>query len=121
MGRSRRPGPKRLADKLHAIRMYYHLTQAELIRKLGYIESPVYPGHISGYELQKREPPMLLVLQYARFAQLPMEVLVDDRMDLPLELQFHCQLAAQQRRQQQEKAKTKAPQKRLRKGKPAPK
>ncbi|MDT4955191.1 MAG: hypothetical protein QOJ02_3329 [Acidobacteriota bacterium] len=117
MGRFIRPRPKRLPDKLHAIRLYYHHTQEELIRRLGYFESPVYPGHISGYELGTREPPMLLVLQYARLAQVPMEVLVDDRLDLPEELQFHYQLVVQRRLRRKEKAASKAPQKRRRKRK----
>jgi transcriptional regulator with XRE-family HTH domain len=101
MGRARRPVPKHLADKLHAVRLYNGLTQTDLLRRLGYFESPVYPGHISEYELGAREPPLGVLLHYARLAQVPVEVLIDDRLDLPLELYYHYQTAVQRRRRKE--------------------
>jgi transcriptional regulator with XRE-family HTH domain len=38
---------------------------------------------ISKYELDKNEPPLEILLQYARAANVYMESLVDDELDLP--------------------------------------
>lgn len=38
---------------------------------------------ISGYEPGEREPPLPVLLAYARLAKVPMKVLVDDELDLP--------------------------------------
>jgi transcriptional regulator with XRE-family HTH domain len=89
MGRSRRPTPINLARKLYDIRVTLDLTQEQMVERLGYKETPLFPGHISGYELGKREPPLLVLLQYARLAGLPMEVLVDDSLQLPMRFQAH--------------------------------
>jgi len=43
----------------------------------------LYPSHISEYEREIREPPLRVLLEYARTAQLPLEILVDKRMRLP--------------------------------------
>lgn len=37
---------------------------------------------ISGYEKNLREPPLMVLLRYARIAGVTMETLVDDRMKL---------------------------------------
>jgi transcriptional regulator with XRE-family HTH domain len=86
MGRSPRPRPARLAEKLLQIRRALRLTQEQLFERLDYQKSPLYLGHISEFEMGRREPSMPLLLQYARVAGVPLEVLVDDDLDLPLEL-----------------------------------
>jgi transcriptional regulator with XRE-family HTH domain len=83
MGRSRRPRPLRLAKKLRQIRTALGLTQQQMFERLGKTGTPLYRGHIGEYETGKREPPMLVVLQYARVADVPMEMLVDDDLNLP--------------------------------------
>ena len=90
MGRSRRPCPELLADKLYAIRKHLGLTQGEMVKRLKemvYPQTgeifPLYTGHISEYERGVREPPLVVLLQYARLAQVPMELLIDDRLSLP--------------------------------------
>ena len=83
MGRSRRPKPARLAAKLLQIRTKLGLTQEEMLERLDYDKSPLYASQISDFETGKREPPLLVLLQYARSARVPMELLVDDEMDLP--------------------------------------
>jgi hypothetical protein len=47
------------------------------------IESPPQPGHISEFELGRREPSLLLLLAVVCAAGVPVEVLVDDELDLP--------------------------------------
>lgn len=74
------------SSKLHAIRNSLGLTQEEMIRRLNCKRIPLYPASISEYEKGKREPPLLVLLQYARVAGVPMEALVDDDLDLPKRL-----------------------------------
>jgi transcriptional regulator with XRE-family HTH domain len=83
MGRSRRPRPARLASKLRQVRTALGLTQQQMFERLGETQTALYRGHIGEYETGKREPPVLVLLAYARAASVPMEVLVDDDLDLP--------------------------------------
>lgn len=81
MGRGARPRPKRLGKKLKQIRKRLGLSQAAMCEKLGF--KTVYPSHISGYELGTREPPLPILLKYARLAGISTDVLIDDKLDLP--------------------------------------
>jgi transcriptional regulator with XRE-family HTH domain len=83
MGRAPRPKPERLGAKLLQIRIALDLTQDEMLKRLAYRKSPLYASQISDFEQGKREPPVLVLLQYARVAGVPMELLVDDDLDLP--------------------------------------
>jgi transcriptional regulator with XRE-family HTH domain len=83
MGRSNRQKPERLASKLRIIRERLDLTQEEIIQRLNCKNIPLYPASISEYEKGRREPPLLVLLQYARIAGVAMEILVDDELDLP--------------------------------------
>ncbi|HEU4594540.1 MAG TPA: helix-turn-helix transcriptional regulator [Pyrinomonadaceae bacterium] len=79
---SARPRPARLAEKLLHIRTVFGLSQTEMYRRLG-VENLIDYTKISTYELGKREPPLMVLLQYARVAGVPTEVLIDDELDLP--------------------------------------
>jgi transcriptional regulator with XRE-family HTH domain len=83
MGRKRRVQPQRLAYKLREIRCQLDLSQTEMAARLQDVPGPPYPGLISRYEQGKAEPSLLILLEYARLAGVPMEVLVDDRQNLP--------------------------------------
>jgi transcriptional regulator with XRE-family HTH domain len=72
-----------LGQKLRAIRKYLDLTQPEMVERLATKQTPIYPGHISEYERGVREPPLLVLLRYARMVQVTMDVLVDDDLELP--------------------------------------
>ncbi len=39
--------------------------------------------YISGYETGKREPPLPVLLKYARLAGVSTDVLIDDKLKLP--------------------------------------
>lgn len=80
---ARRPAPRRLGEKLLQIRTVLGLSQTELVKGLNYEESPLYPAQISNFEQGKREPPLQLLLAYARLANIPLEILADDKLDLP--------------------------------------
>jgi transcriptional regulator with XRE-family HTH domain len=82
MGRASRPKPTRLAEKLRQVRLYLGLSQNQMLRRLG-LDEELFQGSISGYELGTREPPLTVLLQYARAANLYVEVLIDDELDLP--------------------------------------
>lgn len=85
MGTNPRVRPKRLAEKLRYIRVTLDLTQEELLRKLE-IETLATQSKISEFESGKRDPSLLILLQYARLAGVHMEDLVDDKTHLPAKL-----------------------------------
>jgi transcriptional regulator with XRE-family HTH domain len=81
MGYARRK-PERLADKLRQVRMTFGLSQTELLARLDAEEMIAY-NQISRYETGDREPPLEILLRYARLAGVNMEVFVDDELVLP--------------------------------------
>lgn len=83
MGRAHRNRPERLGEKLRLIRKHLNFTQEQLIKQLAAGDESLYPASISQYEQGKREPPLLVLLRYARLVDISMETLVDDELDLP--------------------------------------
>jgi transcriptional regulator with XRE-family HTH domain len=79
---STRQRPARLAEKLRQIRLALGLSQSEIVKQLG-IEDQVDAARISGFETGLREPTLMIVLQYARAANVWTDVLIDDELDLP--------------------------------------
>jgi transcriptional regulator with XRE-family HTH domain len=77
-----RSRPKRLAEKLLQIRNALGLSQTELWRRLG-VEDEIPYTRISDYELDKSEPTLMILLQYARAAGVSIDVLADDELELP--------------------------------------
>ena len=82
MGKSQRPRPKRLAEKLTQIRESLNLSQNELVDRLNY-KGELTRGMISNFELDRREPPLEVLLAYARAGKVSVEVLIDDELNLP--------------------------------------
>lgn len=83
MGSKRCAQPRRLGEKLLQIRKALVLTQEQMSERLNLKESPVYPTHISEFERGKREPSLLVLLRYAKLADVSTDVLIDDDVDLP--------------------------------------
>ena len=81
-GSKRRPRPKKLAQKLLAIRQQLGLTQQAMAERLGKIPSPPDGAMISRYERDEREPSLFALLAYARIAGVAVDVLIDDKMKL---------------------------------------
>ena len=77
-----RPRPKRLAEKLLKIRQSLGVSQSAMVCRLG-VE--LAPNSISKYEHDLNEPPTNVILAYARVANISLEQLVDDEMELMLE------------------------------------
>jgi transcriptional regulator with XRE-family HTH domain len=77
--------PKRLGEKLRDIRLALGLSQTEMLKSLG-LEDAIWYTQISSYELGRRDPPLMILLQYARAANVSTDVLIDDELDLPAKL-----------------------------------
>lgn len=86
MGRARRPQPIYLATKLKDIRDRLDLTQTQMVKRLATPGLSLQPGHISEFEGGTREPSLVVLLRYARIAGVPIEVLIDDEINLPSKL-----------------------------------
>ena len=93
---SARPRPRRLAEKLLQIRQGLALSQSDLVKQMG-VARMIHYTNISKYELDKNEPPLMILLAYAKLAQVHLEVIVDDDIDLPRKLpgtfDYHARLA----------------------------
>jgi transcriptional regulator with XRE-family HTH domain len=77
---NRRLKPQRLAAKLLAIRQHLGLSQTKMLKLL---ESNIRYHRISEFETGTREPNLMVLLQYARLANVTVESLIDDNLDLP--------------------------------------
>ncbi len=93
---SARPRPTRLAAKLLQIRRSLGLSQPEMVKRLG-VQDQIHYNNISKYELDKNEPPLAILLAYARLAQVHLEEIVDDKLDLPRKLPGRFDYDAAQR------------------------
>ena len=82
MGRASRAKPARLAEKLLRIRTVLGLSQNEMISRLG-LAGELLREEISAFERGIREPPLPILLRYARTASVYVDVLIDDDLDLP--------------------------------------
>lgn len=84
MGTKPRQRPQRLGEKLRAIRNAVGLSQSQMVKRLD-VEG-IVASQISEFETGKREPSLLVVLQYARLAGVCADTLIDDKLDLPAKL-----------------------------------
>jgi transcriptional regulator with XRE-family HTH domain len=80
-----RQKPERLAEKLKQIRVSLGLSQDGMLERLG-LADEFFRSRISAYELGNREPPLPVLLSYARLVGISTDVLIDDEMDLPEKL-----------------------------------
>lgn|SRR5262245_23963828 len=80
MGLASRDRPERLADKIYEIRLGLGLTQSQMRERL---ELDYHVAYISLWETGKSEPPLPVLLRYARFIGISTDVLIDDELDLP--------------------------------------
>jgi transcriptional regulator with XRE-family HTH domain len=85
MGRGSRLRPARLAEKLLTIRQALGLSQTEMLHRLGYGDE-FTRTYVSGFETGVREPPLPVLLAYARVMGVSTDVLIDDSLDLPAKL-----------------------------------
>lgn len=84
MARLPRPRPKRLPEKLVQIRLALELSQGEMLRRLEL--DNLTRTTVSAYEVGTSEPPLPVLLKYARLVGISTDVLIDDELDLPAKL-----------------------------------
>lgn len=72
----------RLATKLRRIRLDLELSQSRILERLGFSDD-LFRSNISQYERGHRVPSPLVILEYARLANVDVAVLIDDDLDLP--------------------------------------
>jgi transcriptional regulator with XRE-family HTH domain len=82
MGSASRQRPERLAEKLRCIRESLGLSQNEMLERLSFGET-FERSRISIYETDQREPSLLVLLRYAEIANVYVDVLIDDALNLP--------------------------------------
>lgn len=85
MGSASRPKPARLAAKLLEIRQTLGLSQNGMARRLD-LSQELEQERISKYERGILEPPLHVLCAYAEVANVYLEVLAKDDLDLPEEL-----------------------------------
>jgi len=85
MGRAARPKPLRLGEKLLRIRVALGLSQDRMVERLSASDT-LTSASISAYELGQREPPLMVLLEYARLANVYLDALADDDLELPKQL-----------------------------------
>lgn len=83
MGTGKRVRPARLAEKLKVIRESLELTTEDFVSRLNCPSIPLHRASITQYEKGRREPPLIVLLQYARLANVYVDVLIDDDVELP--------------------------------------
>jgi transcriptional regulator with XRE-family HTH domain len=80
------PRPKHLAAKLLEIRRSLGLSQPKMVQRLGCFGSfgsSLSYHRISEYESARRMPSLMVLLAYARAANIPLESIVDDEIAFP--------------------------------------
>jgi transcriptional regulator with XRE-family HTH domain len=77
------PRPKHLAKKVLQIRRSLGISQGQMIKRLG-VQELIDHTTISKYELDKNEPPLAILLSYARLAEIPVEQIIDDEFELTI-------------------------------------
>ncbi len=82
MGSASRIRPIRLPEKLLKIRTDLKLSQIELAEELSFDNFHLRKSDISRYESGLREPSLIVLLKYAKLANVSMEALVDDSIKL---------------------------------------
>lgn len=85
MGRKPRRRPNRLAEKLREIREKLALSQNEMVSRMG-LEGELTREEISAFERGTHEPNLLVLLAYSDAANISLEVLARDSLDLPKRL-----------------------------------
>ena len=59
------------------------MSQGELVQRLG-VQDLIHYTNISKYELDKNEPPLAILLAYARLVEIPVDQIIDDEIELTI-------------------------------------
>jgi transcriptional regulator with XRE-family HTH domain len=102
MGRAARPKPAYLGEKLLRIRLALDSSQDGMVTRFA-ASGTLTSASISAYELGQREPPLTILLEYARMANVFLDVLADDDLDLPEQIPSRTKHEGIKRRHQRRK------------------
>jgi transcriptional regulator with XRE-family HTH domain len=76
--------PKNLGKKLAAIREKLGVeTYEKMVDKLDVGDMPIYRSTIYEYEKNRRQPPLVILLRYARLGKISVDTLIDDDKEWP--------------------------------------
>ena len=85
--RKGRSYPQRLGEKLKRIRQNGGLSQGKMLLIVNPDERTAHNrARVSQYERMKRVPSLIETHNYAQYAGVPVEVLIDDALDLPISI-----------------------------------
>ena len=84
MGSASRMKPKKLGEKLLTIRRKLGYSLSQMAEALSCEQIKIPRTDISRFEKNQREPSLILLLKYAKLANVSMETLVDDEIELPI-------------------------------------
>ena len=82
MGSAKRIKPVRLSGKLLLIRKNLDYSLSAMAATLSSGKITLRKQDISHFEKGEREPNLIILLRYARLARIPVEVLIDDDLNL---------------------------------------
>jgi transcriptional regulator with XRE-family HTH domain len=85
MGTLPRRTPKRLSEKLREIRLKLGLSQNEMVSRMRLSEE-LTREEVSSFELGRRQPNLMVLWAYANAANVYVDALILDTVDLPEEL-----------------------------------
>lgn len=83
MGKREVERPERLAEKLLRVRRKLGLSQAKMGEALAQCGVGRDRSSVRAFENGDRVPPPWVALAYARLAKVSMDLLIDDKRDLP--------------------------------------
>ena len=95
MGRYARRKPARLSEKLLQIRYALDLSQDGMLTRLG-LEEERFRSSVSSFE-RGGEPELHILLRYARLVNVSVDVLIDDKLELPKAIQRAAKRGASDR------------------------
>jgi len=82
MGSAKREKPEFLAEKLLAVRNKLSLTLEQMADELSTDKIRLRKSDVSRYETGSREPSLIVLLKYARIADVYVDALIDDKLEL---------------------------------------
>jgi transcriptional regulator with XRE-family HTH domain len=82
MGKKPRVKPRHLGKKLRQIRRALGLSQNEMLKRMG-LDGDYGRNNLSNFERDRREPPSPILLGYARLARIRVDLILDDKLELP--------------------------------------
>lgn len=80
-----------MPEKLKTIRLNLNLSLEKMVATLetelsdlGYLDVNLYSSYITEFEQGKREPILPVLLAYGRISKVNVEILIDDKAEMPL-------------------------------------